>query len=343
MNTNKIEENGHRELKVLASNLLGDYSRSMRKLTIIISLFLSGFLIQPHRAFSCDYCGIYTPISAREFNTGSWNFGISETLLGFAKIREDGSSIPKNQNQNLKTNVTELSSSYDFSRRFSLQAIVPFVDQEFTRLKNGSPDDGSEFGLGDVALYGQATAIQAIRGRIGVIWQFVIGVKLPTGDSSALKDEDEPEFAESAIHPHDIALGSGSADVPFATVLALSLNSWRFEGGLQYNLRTEGDESYQYSNDFRWNAGAAYVWDTQFGSIQPKFTMSGLTKSRDEYKGMDVKDSGLSEFLIGPAVEAQIGSRLKAELLVQVPVWFDNNGLQALQDHLVRIGLSYRL
>jgi len=343
MNTNKIEENGHRELKALATKFRGVYSRCMRKLQIIIGVLLSSFIICPSGAFSCDFCGIYTPLTARELNARSWNFGVSETLLGFAKIREEGSSIAKNQDQNLKTNVTELSASYDFSKRFSLQAIVPFVDQEYTRLSDGIPEDGSDSGLGDVALYGQATAIQAIRGRVGVIWQFLVGVKLPTGDSSALKDEDSPEFAESAIHPHDITLGSGSTDIPFGSVLAVSWNSWRFEGGLQYNLRTEGDETYQYANDFRWNAGAGYAWDTPFGNIQPKFTMSGLTKSRDEYKGMDVEDSGLTEFLLGPAVEAQIGSRLRAGLLIQVPVWFDNNGLQALQDHLVRISLSYRL
>ena len=71
--------------------------------------------------------------------------------------------------------------------------------------------------------------------------------------------------------------------------------------------------------------------------------MSGIYKERDELDGIEVRDSGLNEMLLGPELAFRAMNRFDVTLSFEFPVAYDNNGIQALQDHLVRISLGARL
>jgi hypothetical protein len=162
--------------------------------------------------------------------------------------------------------------------------------RNFRRLEEDGINKGDENGFGDLSLLADVVAYSTVRENAVLRLSLFGGLKLPSGNSSRLREETEeedgaadghfqrnetpdgsdffgptagrffPEHGDSAdfesgIHGHDLALGSGSVD----GILGMRLfASWRqifFAGSLQYLLRTEGSFDYQYANDLLWSAG----------------------------------------------------------------------------------------
>ena len=147
----------------------------------------------------------------------------------------------------------------------------------------------------------------------------------------------------SAVHGHDLALGSGSTDVIFG---GQGLWTWkRLYGtvGVQYVVRTTGAFDYRYANDL--NVGGTVGG---FAFLEHDFTL-GLeavltceTKGNDTVNGQPETDTGLTALYAGPGMRFTWGSSLTAEIVGDLPAIENNAGFQVVPSYRIRGGVVWR-
>ena len=102
----------------------------------------------------------------------------------------DGSRVLDNQErQRLTSSVLQLSAAYNFSQDFGLQLTVPYIDRTFRRSNGNRMESGAVSGIGDTTLAARFTPLTRFEPDSAWIWNFQVGVKLPTGNASRLREE----------------------------------------------------------------------------------------------------------------------------------------------------------
>ena len=312
---------------------------------------------------ACDLCGTYTPRTedAHQGELGVY-LGIAEQFTRFGSLRFDGDEVSNPTDQYLNSFITQLIIGKSFlDDRLVLQANVPLIYRDYRRAEGFDIDEGTESGLGDISLLARyevyhyepseaprsaKSAVESPTPRPSVHVNLFGGVKLPTGDSSRLKEEfEEVEVEgapESGIHGHDLALGSGSVDGIIGGDVFARFGNWFFQGVLQYTIRSEGDYSYQYANDLSWSCGPGWYALRETGrSFALQCVLSGETKDTDRFDGESAADTGITAVYLGPQILASFGS-FSGELGLDLPILLDNTALQAVPDYRIRAALTWR-
>ena len=206
----------------------------------------------PLTARGCDLCGCYTPQieatpESEDVSTlgqpstfgveKNWlvraYFAVAEQFTHFGTVQVDGREVSNPSNQFEDSSITQIVAGYSITPRFALQVNIPLIYRSFERPHGFAIDRGTEAGLGDVSLLGKLVLFHhEVGGDRSVNFDdpknprlvkrepdFTIstlligGIKLPTGDSSRIKEEfNETEVAgapASGIHGHDLTLGTG--------------------------------------------------------------------------------------------------------------------------------------
>ncbi|MDB6153144.1 MAG: hypothetical protein JWL90_1597, partial [Chthoniobacteraceae bacterium] len=163
---------------------------------------------------ACDLCGCYLPpqefVHERPFAIYA---GMSEQFTHFGTLQFNDHEIANPSGQYLDSSITQfLIGSSFFDNRLALQANVPLIYRSYKRPEGFEIDRGNESGLGDISLLanlivfrkdalfhesGQGlskdgkTAAVPLRGEpdFSATINLIAGIKLPTGDSSRLKEE----------------------------------------------------------------------------------------------------------------------------------------------------------
>ncbi|NDC37590.1 MAG: hypothetical protein EBZ48_06010, partial [Proteobacteria bacterium] len=185
-----------------------------------------------------------------------------------------------------------------------------------------------------------------------------VGVKLPTGNSSRLKEElpEEGHLAKhagqhhdedsvlGAVHGHDLALGSGSVDVPFGFGLFASIDRVVFEGEFEYCIRTSGSHQYQYADHIIFSAAPGLYLSRGHEQRVALFAeLSGENKSKDSgANGMLMTDTALSALYLGPKLQASVGRNLSAELGVSWPVHYETSAPQIAASYRLKAAVAWR-
>src|SRR5262249_55285635 len=152
--------------------------------------------------------------------------------------------------------------------------------------------------IGDMSLLAKVVPYHYKTGDLTLNTQIFGGLKVPTGSAERLKEElneshemsekhktaeDGIETVQSAIHGHDLALGSGSWDFPVGANLLLQYDRAFVLASLQYTLRTEGSHLYHYSDDVTYSVSPAY-----YTLLNHNYTVALGADLSGEYKGKDV-------------------------------------------------------
>jgi hypothetical protein len=170
------------------------------------------------------------------------------------------------------------------------------------------------------------------------------GLKMPTGQTSRLKEEFQeteiPGAPESAIHGHDLTLGTGSWDGLFGGQAFFRYRNAFLQSELQFTLRGDGEHQYHFANDLTWGGGPGYYFirNTRY-LLAVQLVLSGEHKDVDRFRGKPAQDTGLTSVSIGPRIIAAIG-RVSADVGADFPVSIDNTALQAVADYRIRGGIS---
>lgn len=155
--------------------------------------------------------------------------------------------------------------------------------------------------------------------------------------------EEEPhETAESAVHGHDLALGSGSVDVVVGGSIHAEWKRAFFNGEVQYAIRTRGDHSYRYGNDLTWSAGpGVYLVQGDELNFAVSLVCSGEAKSDDKFRGVRADDTAINTVYLGPKFSGSWKDRFAAEVGVDVPVHIWNSATQIVPTYRVRAEVSF--
>jgi hypothetical protein len=325
---------------------------------ILASLCILG---AERRAAGCDICAIYTATEQRETRPG-FTVGIAEQYSHFGTERLDGEEVHLPADEHMDSSITQFLIGYAVTPRIALQLDVPFIDRQFTRIRDHRLDHGSETGAGDMALVANVVAFRTLVGNAVFHFSLLGGLKLPTGNADRLAEElpstsgaaaarhgrgalaaAAPALPEEGgLHGHDLALGSGSVDGIVGGQIFWSWGRLFTTAAIQYAVRTTGSFDYHFANDLTWLGGPG--WFVLLGhdySLGLQALLAGETKGNDSQAGVQAHDTAITALYAGPAISVTWRASLGAELAVDLPAIQHNTGLQLLPDARVRGGFTW--
>ena len=322
---------------------------------------------------ACDLCGCFTP----ELNTShemgftplfrwsqGWYAAVGEQFTYFGTLQDNGHEVPNPTGQYEASSITQVVAGYAINRWFALQFNIPLIYRDFKRPEGFEIDRGTASGLGDVSLLLKTVVFHYaspsrrsfdVSGKTPLLAEetepdfacsavVLTGIKFPTGNPDRLAEEyhevEVPGAPESAIHGHDLTLGTGSYDGIFGEQNNVRYRSWFFQSEVQFTLRGDGAHQYHFANDLGWAAGPGYYFVRRRGTVLGlQCVCSGEYKDVDRFRGSAAEDTGVTSVFLGPRVVASRG-RWSAEFGAEFPVSIDNTSVQAVPDYRLRGGLS---
>lgn len=335
---------------------------------------------------ACDLCGCYTPqieampqandVSAfgqpspNAQQATSWldraYFAVAEQFTHFGTVQIDGHEAPNPTGQYEDSSITQMVGGYSFTPRLALQVNMPLIYRWYKRPEGFAIERGTEAGLGDVSLLGKFVVFHSEAGG-GRSVKFddpknprmemqepdftasavlIAGLKLPTGDSSRLKEEfhevEIPGAPESGIHGHDLTLGTGSFDGIFGAQTSMRYRSFFAQTDAQFALRGDGLHQYHFANDFAWSGGPGWYLVRQRSTVVGvQLVASGEYKDVDRFRGYAAEDTGITSVFLGPRVVASFG-KWSGEVASEFPVHIHNTALQVVPDYRLRASIALR-
>lgn len=315
----------------------------MKHLLILSTMLAAG------AAGACDICAIY---AAQDAQSGpGWRAGVFGQYSHATTLREEGRKIDNGGDERLDSHIAQLIAGYRFNEVWGLQLNAPYIHRRFDRpgAEEGTRDEGDERGLGDASLLlsMRVVALGARRNHLAV--HVLGGLKMPTGDSDRLLEEEEEHdhaeagHEEGGLHDHDLALGSGSWDGVFGATLNAAADRWFLCAQALYMLRTRGDHEYTFADDTTWSLLPGYtVWRDDDGSLGLGLNLNGEHKGKDTRGDEREEGTALDSIYAGPALTATRGGSISAELALDLPVVQENSALQILPDYRIRAAVSAR-
>lgn len=319
---------------------------------------------QPRSASGCDICAIYTSVDLSQSRSG-FRLGLAQQYTNFGTRMIDSEEV-ENPGERLQSSITQILLGYNFGPEWGLQVNLPIIYRPFTRLEEDELVSGSESGLGDLSLLGSWVPFRTVSERGLARLTVYGGLKFPTGNSDPLGEEIEPDIDDqirdrflrlgsvahagiahdaspSAIHGHDLALGTGSYDGVIGGQLFLTWDRFFWTTAAQYMIRTEGSFDYRYANDLWFNTGPGYFAYLDHGwMIGLQAVVAGETKGKDELAGAPVDDTAATYLYAGPGLRLGYGTSLSAEIIGDIPFIRHVSSLQIVPDYRIRGGLVWR-
>jgi hypothetical protein len=298
-------------------------------------------------AGACDLCAVYCAPLAHHVHEAGLHFGVSEQFTHFGSVQEDGHEVPNTYGQRMNSYVSQVFVGYQFNDRVGVQFNLPVIYRSFRRVEGAGVRSGSVSGLGDVSLLGNLVLLRRDQEAWSLAWQIRGGVKFPTGNTHRLNEELEEELAgsgpESAIHGHDLTLGSGSYDGIVSTEVYARWRRLFFTAGVQYAIRTRGAIDYRFANDLTWTGGpGVHVIFSQDWVVGLQANVSGEHKGKDDLDGETADDTALTAVYLGPQLTLSWKGKLTGEFGVAWPVVLDNSAFQSVPDYRVLAALNWR-
>ncbi len=295
---------------------------------------------------ACDLCAIYAAQQAEGAAGRGFVAGVAEQFTHFGTLQMDGQKVDDPTSQYLDSSISQVFAGYYFNERFGVQFNLPVIYRSFQRPEGFGIDRGTESGIGDVSLLGNARLFRTDSGDWTITWNALGGVKFPTGSTDRITEEFEevevPGAPASGIHGHDLTLGSGSFDGLVGTSAFVRWRRAFLSAQVQYALRSTGDYDYRFANDLTWLGGPGlYLALAHQYTLALQAVVSGEDKGTDTFQGESAEDTGVTAVYLGPQVDFTWGGKLSAEVAVDLPVSIDNTALQAVPDYRVRAALAW--
>lgn len=313
-----------------------------------IMICVVGLSVAP--ALGCDLCGCYSAREARVTKPGLY-VGVFEQFTHFGTLQLDGRETENESGEYLDSSITQVLFGCQFGDRLTVQMNLPLIHRSYSRPVGHSIEQGTEAGLGDLALVSKYRVYSLFQGETVIICNVLGGVKLPSGDSDRLAEElDEGHHGEkirhevpSGVHGHDLALGSGSTDGIVGGSVYVHHRRFFGEVAVQYAIRSTGSYDYRYANDLLWTAKpGVYLVMNDNWTLSAEFCASGETKGLDQLDGEELDDTGMTSAFLGPSFTYTRHHALEAMFGADFPVVLHNTAYQIVPDYRIRAAVVWR-
>lgn len=306
---------------------------------IFVGAVLAAACAQP--VLACDFCAVYAASEAHG-NSGKGFFaGFAEQYTYFDTFQSGGHDQPNPDAEHINSLISQAFIGYNINDRFGVQFNLPVIYREWSALPEGTRVHGSEVGLGDALLVGNARLYRKRTTDYSLNWNAMAGVKFPTGNSHFLK----PELDDIAagIGGHDLTLGTGSYDGVVGTEISGRWKRVFATAGAQYSIRSEGSFGYQFANELSWSGGPGV-----FLVLKDNYTLSlqglvtGEYKREDTIHGVATDDTAITSVFLGPQIDLTWGSKLSAEFGADLPVSIKSSGEQIVPTVRLHAAMTWR-
>ena len=299
------------------------------------SLLVAAVCAQPVAA--CDLCAVYAATEAQG-GSGQGGFGgVAEQFTYFNTLQANGHDVANDGDQYIKSSLSQVFAGYNFNDRIGVQFNLPIIYRSY----GYGLARGSELGIGDASLLGNAHLFEKLTEDFTFNWTALGGVKFPTGATGHL-NPNTPDFSPG-IGGHDLTLGSGSYDGLLGTGFYARWKRVFLAGAMQYAIRTEGAYGYQFANDWTWFGGPGiYLLLGDKHTLSLQAVVSGETKGQDSLPGMTLNDTAVTIVYLGPQINYTWSSKLSAQIAMDLPVSVAATGEQIVPDYRVRAAVTWR-
>ncbi len=318
---------------------------------------------------SCDLCAVYRASDANGANASGFVFSLAEQFIPYRTVQFESDEVNPAIRDHVDSSITHFVLGYNFTPRWGLSLNVPFTHLEFKRTdfrySTGGPptiftEKGSETGVGDVSLIGRARVFQKSEMDYSLQVNMLAGIKLPTGDSDRLAEEmdqtriyntliqpntlhDPLGHSIAAVHPHSIALGSGSVDGIFGITVNTRWQRAFLNAQVQYYLRSNGRSDFKYGDELILSGGPGiFVWLDKSGSASLQANLIYDQMGRDKLDGVTSYRTGSTTWYLGPLFNLTLGDRFTANIGIDLPLQIKNGGYQVVPDYRLHGGASWR-
>lgn len=318
-------------------------------------------------AGACDLCAVYRAGDTRAGNRPGWVFSLAEQFIPYRTAQIEGEEVKPDFAEHVDSSITHLVAGYNVTARFGVSLNLPLTHLQFQRMdvrysRTGPlafyTESGVESGLGDLALIGRGTLLNARGEDRGFAMDLLAGVKFPTGDPRRIRDEvDQTEIYNSrlppgtphdplghsitSVHQHTLALGSGSFDGIFGLTANGNWRRWFFKAQFQYYLRTEGEPGFTFGDEWMISGGpGAFLFQKRTRALSLQVNAVYDDMAQDEVLGQRSNRTGLTAWYLGPLLNFTWRS-LNANAGVDVPLQIRNNGYQVVPDYRLHGGVSW--
>src|SRR5262249_27744680 len=153
---------------------------------------------------------------------------------------------------------------------------------------------------------------------------------------------EEEDFAPG-IGGHDLTLGSGSFDGLVGTGFFVRWKRVFMTAAMQYTIRSEGDFTYQFANDWIWFGGpGVYLLIGHENSFSLQAVVSGESKGQDTIGGVATDDTAITAVYLGPQINFTWSTKLSVQVSADLPVSIATTGEQVVPDYRVRAAVTWR-
>lgn len=298
---------------------------------------------------ACDLCSIFASTQASGKTGKGFYLGVAEQFTRFGTLQNNGQVVPNTVDQYLNSSITQMFLGYNVNSRVGVQLTVPFIHRSFRRPEGPVIQQGQVNGFGDSSLIGKVVALDKHSEDFTFLWDFLGGIKLPTGSSNFLREElfeedaEEEGAVQSGIHGHDLTLGSGSVDGVVGSHLSTRWHRFLFNADLQYAIRSRGSFGYRFANDLQWYGGiGGFVLLNHTLTLAIQGRASGEHKGLDNLNGVPATDTGITSVYLGPEILFTWKGHLNVTTGADIPVLLDNTALQIVPDYKIRGSVTWR-
>jgi len=308
----------------------------------------------PSKIFACDLCAVYSAQRASDAPVNSFQLGATERFTRFKGVARDffETSDTFRNEQHLDSSVSQLYLQYQAKEWLSFQVNYPWIYREYRRVKHGRLQDGDEYGFGDLTLLAQFQPVRHQEGDTMLFVQLYSGVKLPTGDTDRLREEQEEENERGLLRHgseegnlvggDDLTIGSGSTDVIFGLGFLLRKDRYFVDGDVQYALRTEGDYDFEFGDEVAWSVGTGvYLYLEHETSWALRAKLSGESKQGDELQGQELSGSAHDRVYLGPEIVSSFDDHWELRFGLDIPIKRNSTSEGVEPDYRLQAGASY--
>lgn len=332
----------------------------MKKIRILALVLSSAFIFNSNPSFACDLCSLNNTHNQEKLAAGRFSINLNQQFTEYSTIQMQSKKIANEHDQYLHSSITQFSFNYAPSDLLTLEMSLPFIDRSYRRLEDDLGKKGSASGLGDLSLLLRVNAFENSNNTFSNFIQFFGGIKLPTGDSQRLKEEqeeghhheDEEEDEDhdehehdhvSVVHGHDLALGSGSWDIPFGLTARAQHDQIFVQAKVEYTIRNQGDYNYRYANDLHIGISPGiYLMSSHQNNLAFKLNLNAEHKTNDVNAGVKADDTAFRNIFFGPEISGVINNKVALSLALDLPLDSNNSQTQIVADYRIKAGVSLK-
>ena len=151
---------------------------------------------------SCDFC-IPTSVPGGPIQIllePGFQAGFTHQYTPFKTLTVDGQEVANPNGEKINSNTTQLQLNYNLNPRFGFQVAIPYHNRSYTRQGGGGQESGTVSGIGDMVVRGRYAPVARFSEKKTLVWTIDAGMKLPTGNSSLLRDHDHGAAADAHAH-----------------------------------------------------------------------------------------------------------------------------------------------